>query len=46
MRYRMEGATVLTLNDADERFAVGQVTWENGVITSVGEMDSDAEPVD
>lgn len=46
MRYRMEGATVLTLDGEDRVFAPGQLTWEDDHIVSVGALDSDPSPVD
>lgn len=46
MRYRMEGATVLTLDEADRVFAPGQITWADDRIASVGPLDSDSSPVD
>ncbi len=46
MRYRMEGASILTLNAQGDQFENGQLTWEDGTIVSVGPIDSDLQPVD
>lgn len=46
MRYRIHADTVLTVDDAFHIFQPGQLTWEHGVIVSVGPQDSDTSPVD
>lgn len=46
MRYRLIGDYVLTMDDHATIHHPGQVTWEDGVILSVGPGDSDHSPVD
>ncbi|MHB1610292.1 MAG: amidohydrolase family protein [Sulfobacillus sp.] len=46
MRYRLEAGTMVTMENAETIIRRGQITWDNGRIVSIGEEDSDVEPVD
>ncbi len=46
MRFRMEGPTVITLDDKRTVYGPGQLTWQDGEIVSLGPENSDPAPVD
>lgn len=46
MRYRVIADRVLTMDDQQETYSPGQVTWEDGRIVSVGSDQGDRIPVD